>query len=258
MIPPRAVESRTSFWRDLAGRLGTRWRTKIVGNVLALSAFFWAYFWVLAHPIFQPFEMPVTVLDEWIGFSPSAIALYGSLWLYLSLPLALLKRTSELISFGVGTVAIAATGLAIFVVWPTTIPVFDVVWSQHPGTAFLKGVDASGNACPSLHVAFSVFAASWLRRLLQEMGAERLTRTVNWLWCAAILYSTIATRQHVVLDVVAGAALGASVVATTFLWLRGDALLADTRRPVQADRESDRRHEGHFANSGITGSDVPE
>ena len=33
-------------------------------------------------------------------------------------------------------------------------------------------------------------------------------RWLSWLHCLAILWSTIATRQHVVLDVVAGAVVG--------------------------------------------------
>jgi len=239
MIPFKAVGPQTEFWHRLPARLSTRWRTKIAGNVLGILVFFWAYFWVLKHPFFQPFEIPLTSLDDWIGFSPSAVLLYGSLWVYLSLPLALLKRKSELMSFGIAAFAIAATGLVIFVVWPTTIPPSNIVWSQHPGTAFLKGIDASGNACPSLHVAYAVFAAGWLHRLLHEVGAGGATKTVNWLWCAAILYSTIATRQHVVLDVVAGAALGASVVAANLLWLPADEVLPNARRPAHADRRND-------------------
>jgi len=239
MIPLRAVESPTGCRHRLRDRLRTRWRSKMAANVLGLLVFFWAYFWVLRHPFFQPFEMPLTALDDWIGFSSSAILLYGSLWVYLSLPLALLMRNSELMSFGVAAFAIAALGLVIFVVWPTTIPSANVVWSQHPGTAFLKSIDASGNACPSLHVAFAVFAAGWLHRLLREMGTGQAAKTVNWLWCAAILYSTIATRQHVVLDVVAGAALGASVVAANLLWLPADEVLPNARRPAHADRRND-------------------
>jgi len=31
---------------------------------------------------------------------------------------------------------------------------------------------------------------------------------LNWLWCFGIVYSTIATRQHVLLDVIAGRSSG--------------------------------------------------
>jgi len=74
--------------------------------------------------------------------------------------------------------------------------------------ARLQSVDGSGNACPSLHVAFAVFSALELDRILRRMGAHGLARGLSWGWCAGILYSTLATRQHVAIDLFAGAALG--------------------------------------------------
>ena len=93
-------------------------------------------------------------------------------------------------------------------------------WALHPGFSLLQEIDASGNACPSLHVAFSVFTAICLDRLLRELGAGRSVRAGNWLWCAAIVYSTLATRQHVALDAAAGAVLGAIVAGVHLRWLR--------------------------------------
>jgi len=141
--------------------------------------------------------------------------------------------------FGVAAFAIAGTGMVVFIVWPTTVPSSPIVWSQHPATAFLKAVDASGNACPSLHVAFAVFTVGWLHRLLHDMRAGRTIKTVNWLWCAAIAYSTIATHQHVVLDVVAGAALGRASLPQNLLWLRRAELRPSVSQPAHVDRQSD-------------------
>lgn len=65
--------------------------------------------------------------------------------------------------------------------------------------AAYHGVDAPGNSLPSLHVAFSVLVGARMR----------LTRG-GWLWMAwagLITLSTLTTRQHVVLDVVAGLAV---------------------------------------------------
>ena len=105
-------------------------------------------------------------------------------------------------------------GLGIFLVCPTAVPaVSGATWAADSAFAFLKQVDASGNACPSLHVAFAVFAAAAIARSLRELGASRGPRMLNGLWCAGILWSTIATRQHVAIDVVAGALLGAAVAA---------------------------------------------
>ena len=42
---------------------------------------------------------------------------------------------------------------------------------------------------------------------MKEVGAARALFVCNVLWCLGIVYSAMATRQHVALDVVAGAAL---------------------------------------------------
>ena len=126
----------------------------------------------------------------------------------------------ELISYGPAAIGLSVLGLGMFLFWPTTLPRCGVDWSQHPSFALLKSVDASGNACPSLHVAFAVFTAVWFERLLRQMGAGRVVHALNWLWCMGILYSTIATRQHVSLDVLAGAALGATVAVVHMRLLR--------------------------------------
>jgi len=74
-------------------------------------------------------------------------------------------------------------------------------------------MDASGNACPSLHVATAVFSAIWLHHLLRRFGAPPWILIANWVWCSGIVYSALATRQHVAVDVLAGLVLG--VLAAT-------------------------------------------
>jgi len=192
----------------------------MIGTATGMTVFFIAYFAVLKHPVFPVTVVPLTVIDGWIGFQPWTLPLYLSLWFYVSLAPALLTDGRELVSYAVAWVALSVIGLGIFLVWPTAVPPPGVDWAQHPAFAFLKAADAAGNACPSLHVAFAVFSAVWFERLLRQMGAGRGLRTLNWLWCAGILYSTVATRQHVALDVLAGAALGAVGAAVHLRWLR--------------------------------------
>lgn len=193
-------------------RLLLFWPVKMIGLTLGMTAFFLAYFWVLQHPHSAPTIMRFTSVDRWIGFEPWSLPLYFSLWLYVALAPSLLATPRELVTYGAGAGVVAAIGLAVFFLWPTAVPRLNLDWSSHPGFAFLKSVDASGNACPSLHVAFAVFTAIWMEKLLREMKGGPLVRVLNWLWCLGILYSTIATRQHVFLDVIAGSVLG-SVLA---------------------------------------------
>jgi membrane-associated phospholipid phosphatase len=205
-------------WLDQAGRrLLEDWPLKMGGTVFGMVAFFAAYFWLLNHPLRDVTIMPVTAVDRWIGLQPAALPLYLSLWLQVSLAPALTSGRRELVACGAAWVGLSLVGLGIFLVWPTAVPASEVNWSQHPSLAFLKSADAAGNACPSLHVAFAVFSAAWIARQLTQLGAGPLARSANWIWCVAIAYSTLATRQHVFVDVVAGAGLGA-VVAVASGW----------------------------------------
>lgn len=197
----------------IARRVGTLWPIKMVSNIAGIAGFFVFYFWILNLPHTDATVMPLTALDRWLPFQPAALVIYVSLWVYISLPLALLRTPGDLARYGIGAFALSALALTAFAIWPTVVPTFDVDWSQHPGFAFLRTLDARSNACPSLHVAFAVFSAFWLDRLLRETSAGNALRIVNVLWCAGILYSTVAIRQHVVVDVIAGAALGGAVVA---------------------------------------------
>ena len=192
---------------------------KAFANTVGLAAFFVAYFWIQNHPQSEVTAMPLTALDHWIPHIPLAIVPYATLWLYVSLPLALMTRDFEYRSFGVAAAALSVAGLGIFYFWPTAVP-FVAGWSDASPDSLLRNVDGSGNACPSLHVAFAVFSWAWLRWLITEIGDRKWLHVANAAWCVAIILSTLAIRQHVILDVVAGAALGGAVAALNMGWLR--------------------------------------
>ena len=207
-----AVKADRAAWRrELLRRIGTRTVAKGLATTLGISAFFIAYFWVLHHPFRVPIYMPVTALDRLIAFEPAALPLYFSLWLYVGLAPALLDSGRALASYGLATLATSVIGLGIFMAWPTAVPPAEIDWTQHPSMEFLKVVDLAANACPSMHVAFAVLTGIWLHRLLRDMRSGGWPLALNWAWCGGIVYSTLATRQHVVLDVLAGATLGALV-----------------------------------------------
>ncbi|MGA9394003.1 MAG: phosphatase PAP2 family protein [Azonexus sp.] len=205
---PLPAKLELPWQRQAICRFTTLWALKACGTAAFMPLFFLAYFGVLHYPLFPATVMPLTVIDDWVPFTPDAFGFYASLWIYVSLPPAFLPDRRQLVGYGLWMAALCLCALAIFWLWPTTVPRTDIDWSLYPGLALIKGVDLAGNACPSLHVATVVFSAVWLGHLLRSIGAPRLLAASSWLLCAAIVWSTLATRQHVFLDVVAGLALG--------------------------------------------------
>ncbi|MHB1237895.1 MAG: phosphatase PAP2 family protein [Gallionella sp.] len=213
-ISPNQFPGQTVPWHiQILTRMRSHFFLKTSGITLFMLAFFTGYIYLLKHPVFAVTVMPVTALDDAVGFHPYSIFLYVSLWLYVSLPPALFSTRRELINYGWAVGGLCLAGLACFLLWPTAVPPANIDWANSYGFSMLKGVDATGNACPSLHVATAVFSAAWLGRQLLEVGAPRVVRISNWLWCAGIAYSTLATKQHVAVDMLAGIVLGALAAA---------------------------------------------
>jgi membrane-associated phospholipid phosphatase len=203
---------------------------KGIGTPLFIAIFFGAYFYVLKNPAYPLTVMPVTLVDRLIPFQPLAFYVYVTLWVYVSLPPALLASRRELYGYAAAIAATCLAGLVIFHFWPTAVAPADIDWTRYPDMEFLKNLDAAGNACPSLHVATAVFSGIWLHHLLRRFGASLLMFVVNGVWCAGIVYSTMAVRQHVAVDVIAGLALG---VLAAWLSLRYQ-VQADVAGKVQS------------------------
>jgi len=198
----------TPWYRQAAAVIPRHVVLKSIGTMLFIGLFFGAYFYLLKDPAYPTTVMPITLLDRLIGFQPLALPMYLSLWVYVSLPPALLATRRELYGYGLAMAGTCLAGLIVFYLWPTAVPAAHIDWTQYPDVDFLKTMDASGNACPSLHVTTAVFSGIWLHHLLRRFGAPQWVLIVNWTWCIGIIYSTLATRQHVAVDVLAGLVLG--------------------------------------------------
>lgn len=209
-----------SPWSRMAQVIARHFVLKGVGTALFISLFFTAYFYLLKNPAYPVSVMPRTLLDHLIGFAPLALPVYLSLWVYVSLPPLFFSDRRELLRYGLAIALTCLAGLGVFYFWPTAAPAADIDWLKYPDMQFLKNIDAAGNACPSLHVATAVFSGVWLHHLLRGFSAPPWLLLLNALWCAGIAWSTLATRQHVAVDVVAGIALGGLAAWLSLRWHR--------------------------------------
>jgi len=221
--PPASPRGRPGWAATLARQWRHRQLLKIAGICAFMWVFFAAYFHVLRNPWRPVTEMPLTALDGWIPFQPAAFWAYVSLWVYVGIAPALLPTLAAGLRHAAWAAALCASGLLCFWLWPTAVPPsvhhLDQAMAGHAGFALLRGVDAAGNACPSLHVASAVFSAMGIRRVLAVAGAPWPLHGINLAWLLLIVWSTVAIRQHVVLDVVAGAALGLAFGLASARWL---------------------------------------
>ena len=210
-----------SGWaRELGQGLAAHFGLKMLAAWLLAGGFFLCYFLLLKFPLWPVTLMPVTAPDLWIGFRPGALWLYVSLWLYVPLAPGLLHDRRELLDYYLAVVALSLAGMAVFLLWPTASPRPELDWMQYPPLGPIIAADDAGNALPSLHAAFAVFSGIWLDRLMRRAAAPHWLRGASMLWGLGILYSTLATRQHVAVDVVAGIALGWAAAQLHLRWLQ--------------------------------------
>jgi hypothetical protein len=208
----------TPWTTDIALRVRRHWLLKAVGTTAWIWAFFIGYFHILRHPAHAAVTMPLTALDRLIPLQPAWLVPYFSLWIYVGIAPGLQRSFIELLVYGLWSGALCITGLAIFYVWPSAVAPLPPDASTFPGFALLQGIDASGNACPSMHVAIAIFSAICLEDLLRQVRAPAVLRGANIAWFLAIAYSTLAVKQHVAWDVAAGALLGTAFALPSLRW----------------------------------------
>lgn len=209
MKPAMNETSKRPDWlQQVTFRLKTYWFVKMTGTMAAIAAFMTVYFLLMWYPQFPVTEVPWTPLDRFIAFRPWSVVPYVSLWPYISLVAALFVQRRELVSYLSAISLLSVAGFVIFFFWPTACVQPDLDWSRYPLVDFLKSAAPTANACPSMHVAFSVLTVLWLHRQLKQIGAPAALHWINVSWCLLILWSTLALKQHLALDLLAGVALG--------------------------------------------------
>ena len=198
---------KNALFRDVVRRAKSLFWLKTLGVPSFMVLFFWGYIYILKHAVFPVTVMPLTAIDRLIPYQDSAWLFYVSLWIYVQFPLTLIDNRWQFVLYGWSAAGVSLIGFAIFVLWPTAVPSLGSVEGGY-WLASIRSIDTTGNSCPSLHVAFAVFSAVWLERFLRHAGFSVFLRFLNVAWCLGIIYSTLATKQHVMLDAYAGAALG--------------------------------------------------
>ncbi|MDB6124408.1 MAG: PA-phosphatase [Pedosphaera sp.] len=200
-------KSRASLPTRLFSRIIAHWERKLL-LTLALNLFFWVgYAWLGHHAVFPLRNVPATWLDTLIQFSPQPWGwIYLSQFLYTGTLPWLINSKPGLRRYVVGLLWMCSISFLAFLFFPTVGPRVEY-HGQNFAVALIQHYDGALNAFPSLHAAFLVytFALGW--RLFPGRIPPSFIG-VCLLWAGLILYSTLATKQHYTLDLMAGCLLG--------------------------------------------------
>lgn len=225
-IVPGACHS----WRQ---RLTAHGTYKIV-LLLTIPVIFKSLYLACQHaPHLMPRHWPLTWIDHAIRFDPSWTWTYLSIYLLLPLAPFLTTDRTHLTAYTRGITFMSAVAFACFYFLPVemTRPGDP---TSHPAYAALIAIDRPVNCFPSMHVGFAVFTLLHLRRLRRtewpEMPAHWLS--AGWAWVAAIVVSTLVTKQHYLIDLPAGAALACLSDFFGHRWSRTVRRNGKTNQPV--------------------------
>lgn len=182
-----------------------------MGALLALVTGF-LYLTSNHFQIFEPQLLHMTWIDRAVPFIPQTVWIYVSEYLLFFTVYWQCKKIENLNRYAFAFLAQQVFSVMVFWTWPTIYPreLFPLPQNLDPFTNFifeqLRTADAPTNCCPSLHVS-SVYLCSMM--FLHE---QRHKFPFFFTWATAIAVSTLTTKQHYFIDVVAG-----FIVAVFFL-----------------------------------------
>lgn len=204
------------FEGTLPDRLAAELAAKIRAWLALTVGICLPYFWLQRNPLLPIRSVPETGLDAAIPFDPEWAYAYVSIALLVPLLPLLATSREQLRRYLRGLAVMCGLCFVVFLVFPVEGPRPAAAPAQ-PIYGWLVSVDTKLNSMPSLHAGLAAYSLLFGSRIL-----ARGSRPPAWVigiglaWGAAILYGTLATKQHWVLDLPPG--ILAAWVGHTFAW----------------------------------------
>jgi membrane-associated phospholipid phosphatase len=221
------VQGAGSAWNDVVQSLKRPYKVTLPMVLLVSLVPLYIFIALWIHD--RALHLPQLSFDRRIPLQPAWALLYGALYLFLILLPVLLVRHDELIRNAVRAyLFIWITAYAVFIFYPTAAPRPVSVLGEgfsYWGLRFLYSADPPYNCFPSLHVAHSFVSAIVCYRVHRKVGLFTLA-------CALLVgISTLFTKQHYIVDVIAGILL-ACIAA--FIFLRSPVPVEEEHRAAPA------------------------
>ena len=175
----------------------------ILGVILIIGGYQF-YFWCQRNPLRSPRELRLAI-DDRIPYWPAWVWIYGFLyWPGVLYTNWVMQSSREFVYLALSFLGLLAMQMAFFVLFPVATPEsWRMINGRHTWSerflAFVQRLDARSNSFPSMHTSVAMLTALHLQ---PHLG------TWTFLFPVLIGLSCLFTKQHYVVDLPAGAALG--------------------------------------------------
>ena len=177
-------------------------------SVILIIGVYQFYFWCQRHHFSKPRQLR-TLLDDVIPFQPSWVWIYSCLYYPVIVYINFVSESPRhFLYMAMSYIVLLVCQMAFFLAFPVATPpewrecVASGRGSSLRFLALVQRFDASSNSFPSMHTSVALLTAM---HLLPHLGAWA------YLFPVLIALSCLFTKQHYVLDLPAGAALGWAV-----------------------------------------------
>jgi len=173
-------------------------------SVFLIVGVYQFYFWCQRNYVLEPRQLKLRI-DEHIPYWPSWVWIYSCIYYPLILYLNFVLRTpQEFTHVAASFILLLLLQMTFFVLFPVATPEHWRDYNQERSLserflALVQRFDARTNSFPSMHVSVAMLTALHLQ---PHMGAGAFAFPV------LIALSCLFTKQHYLIDLPAGAALG--------------------------------------------------
>jgi membrane-associated phospholipid phosphatase len=154
--------------------------------------------------IITPQQLPMGWIDNIVPFLPYTIWIYLSEYVLFIVIYVGCRDLTTLNKYFYSFLFLQSLSVAVFWIWPTTYPreLFPLPTDLDPVSYFIfnsvRQTDSAANCCPSLHIS-CVYLSVFI--FLEE---QRKKFPFFFIWGTCIAVSTLTTKQHYWIDVIAG------------------------------------------------------
>jgi membrane-associated phospholipid phosphatase len=194
-------------------------RSRIVSYAILGGATGIGYFGTQRFPLYSASTLPETTLDLLIPFSSEWSWMYQTVYIVVAAVALCINRREQHKAFVSGYWFILVVCCTFFWLYPIEAPRPASLSSRTLDSMYsiILSYDGLINCFPSLHVALALYSVAHSIVLIKKRTFSLYCPIACMtVWLSLLCYSTLALKQHYVVDVLAGLAL-ASVAFALFI-----------------------------------------